>query len=358
MALLTNRRPHARLPLTLAFFAIARRFSRLEGGSDMTRQGSRNHIHRLVPAVALLLSLGTGGPSAFSARPDQLQSRVYTLVPSTHANPEGITYDPRSGAFYVGTLDGTIYRGTLDNAEVTEFIPGSDFWQAAGLAVDRDLLFVAGAFSGTLRVYNLDTRELVAYFEEFGAGMLNDLVVTPRGDVYITDSFVPVLWHVTAEQVGGGGGEPQAIPVGPEIEWLEDGWNLNGIVSLHGGRTLIVAQSDAGKLFRVDVDPRDPGTRQITEIVLDEPVFADGLLLDQGRLVAVTFLPEPTLTFIRLHAHGTSGTIEERRTDATFRDPTTVDRAGNFYLVVNADFETGTTPFTVSAVRRGPVDRY
>jgi sugar lactone lactonase YvrE len=325
----------------------------------MSRHLSLKTTRRLAAAGALIVGLGAGWPSAAPAgQGHRREARVYTLVPSTHGNPEGIAYDPRSGAFYVGTLDGTIYRGTLGSEEVTEFLPGSEFWQAAGLTIDRNLLFVAGAFSGTLRVYDLDTRELVAYFEEFGAGMLNDVVVTPRGDVYITDSFVPVLWHVTAEHVAAGGGEPRAIPVEPEIEWIEEGFNLNGILALQGGRTLIVAQSDAGKLFRIDLDPRDPDTRQITEIALDEPVFADGLLLDQGRLVAVTFLPEPTLTFIRLDARGTGGTIEERRIDATFRGPSTVDRAGNFYLVVNADFETGTTPFTVSAVPRERVDRY
>jgi sugar lactone lactonase YvrE len=323
----------------------------------MSRQSARKTTAILVPAVVMFV-MGAGPSGAPAGQPQPRETRVYTLVPSTHGNPEGIAYDPRSGAFYVGTLDGTIYRGTPGSGEVTEFLPGGGFWQAAGLAIDRDLLFVAGAFSGTLRVYNLDTRELVACFEEFGAGMLNDLVVTPRGDVYITDSFVPVLWHVTAEQVAAGGGEPRAVPVAPEIAWIEEGFNLNGIIALHGGRTLIVAQSDAGKLFRIDIDPRDPHAREITEIALDQPVYADGLLLDQGRLVAVTFLPDETLTFIRLDAHGTSGTIEKRRTDATFRGPSTIDRAGNFYLVVNADFETGTTPFTVSAVPRERVDRY
>jgi hypothetical protein len=203
------------------------------------------------------------------------------------------------------------------------------------------------------------SRTLLADVPElgFGAGMLNDLVVTSRGDVYITDSFVPVLWQVTAEQVAAGGGEPRAIAVAPETEWVEGGFNLNGIVALQGGRTLIVGQSDAGKLLRIDLDTNDPGARRITEVALDEPVYSDGLLLDQGRLVAVTFLPDETLTFIRLDARGTSGAIEERRTDATFRGPSTVDRAGHYYLVVNADFATGATPFTVSAVQRKRVHR-
>jgi hypothetical protein len=70
----------------------------------------------------------------------------------------------------------------------------------------------------------------------------------------------------------------------------------------------------------------------------------------------------PSCRMKRSHSFGSmltapSGTIEQRRTDATFRGPSTIDRAGNFYLVVNADVETGTIPFTVSVVPRRPVDR-
>ena len=51
---------------------------------------------------------------------------VFTLTPSTHGNPEGVTFDRRTDAFFVGaTGDGTIYRGTLDSTTVTEFIPGA-----------------------------------------------------------------------------------------------------------------------------------------------------------------------------------------------------------------------------------------
>jgi hypothetical protein len=74
-------------------------------------------------------------------------------------------------------------------------------------------------------VYDLATRQAVAEFQTGAGGFLNDLVVTGRGDVFVTDSFWPVLWHVTAEQVRAGSG-PQvagrqrdsvrAQPVQPE----------------------------------------------------------------------------------------------------------------------------------------------
>jgi hypothetical protein len=38
--------------------------------------------------------------------------------------------------------------------------------------------------------------------------------------------------------------------------------------------------------------------------------------------------------------------------DPTFRGPSTVARARNFYLVVNADFGASTMPFTVTGLLR------
>jgi len=279
--------------------------------------------------------------------------RIYTLDPSTHGNPEGIAYDTSTGAFFVGaTGDGAIYRGTLDDPSVTEFIPGAPGKEAAGMKAFRGKLYVAGGFSGTVSVYDIATGQLVASFAGFGAGMLNDLVVTRNGDVFITDSFLPTLWRITAAQVAAGGGAPEGVPLDPEIEYLFDPFpfNLNGIVALNSGRRLIVVQSNTGKLFRIDLDEDAPYGRRIHQIAV-EPVFGDGLLLDQGRLIAVEFAPV-ALTFVKLDATAESGTVVERRTDPTLRDPSTVALARYFYLLVNADFSTSTTPFTVTGLPR------
>ena len=69
-------------------------------------------------------------------------------------------------------------------------------------------MYVAGGFSGMVSVYDIATKQVVASFESFGAGMLNDLVVTKHGDIFVTDSFRPMLWHITAAQVAAGGGTP------------------------------------------------------------------------------------------------------------------------------------------------------
>jgi sugar lactone lactonase YvrE len=285
------------------------------------------------------------------------ETRVFTLDPSTHGNPEGIAYDPVTGAFFVGTLDGTIYRGTLDSPTVTEFIPSDGVFEAAGMKVLRGRLYVAGAATGAVRVYDIASRELVASFETGGGGLLNDLVVTKQGDVYVTDSFRPFLWHITAEQVEAGGGVPEAIPVWPEIEYVYDPFpfNLNGIVALKGGRELVVVQTNTGKLFRIVLDEGAPNGRVINEIALSEPLFGDGLLFDRGRLVVVEFAP-PGLAFVKLDGKGESGEVVERRTDPALTDASTVARARNYYLVVDPDFVTSTPPFEVIGLPRNDDD--
>jgi hypothetical protein len=59
-----------------------------------------------------------------------------------------------------------------------------------------------------------------------------------------------------------------------------------------------------------------------------------------------------SLTFLRLSHDLSRAQIKNTVTDPTLRGPSTVARAGNRYLVVNADFATSTQPFTVSGLPR------
>ena len=303
-------------------------------------------------AVALLstgsIALADHGGQRHGA---SIAATVFTLTPSTHGNPEGVAAGG-GRTFYVGsTGDGTIYRGTVDNPTVTEFIAGGTGKSAIGIKVAHGLLYVAGGTTGQIVVYDLGTRQQVASFNTGPGGFLNDLVVTHRGDVFVTDSFRPVIWHVTAAQVRAGSGTPGQIAVGPEIAF-ESGFNLNGIVALGNGRRLIVVQSNTGKLFRIDLRRREPSSRRIQQI--DAPALpgGDGLLRDRGRLVVVQGAPA-ALRFLKLEAGASRARLVDTRTDPTLRGPSTVARVRKLLLVVNADFATSTTPFTVSGLPRG-----
>jgi len=303
------------------------------------------HLARSVAlfGVAAVLTIGS------VAAADSTPTRVFTLNPSTHGNPEGVAVDRRSGAFFVGaTGDGTIYRGTLGNPNVEEFIVGATGRSAIGLKVANGRLYVAGGATGNVVVYDLASRRPVATFATGAGGFLNDLVVTSRGDVFVTDSFRPTLWHVTAAQVRAGQGTPEAISVAPEIVYQAGAFNVNGIVAL-SDRTLVVVQSSDGALFRIDLERAG---RRIQRIDVEPVLGGDGMLLDRGRLVIVQGSPAQ-LTFVQLDRRASRGTVVAHVADPTLRGPSTAAVARNRYLVVNADFGTSTVPFTVSGIARG-----
>ena len=132
--------------------------------------------------------------------------RVFTLAPDPAANPEGIAVG-KHGTFYVSiTGDGAIYSGSLGKTTVSPFIAGSAGDSSVGIKVRKGKLYVAGGTTGMIKVYDLKTKALLASFDTGAGGFLNDLVVTSKGDVFVTDSFRPMIWHVTAAQVGRGYG--------------------------------------------------------------------------------------------------------------------------------------------------------
>ena len=307
----------------------------------------------------LVLVVPVGGATAASADRghdddgcrDKAAERLFTLQPDPAGNPEGVAFDKRSEAFFVSiTTDGAIYRGTLGSDTVSPFIDGATGRAAVGLEVRRGKLYVAGGPTGSITVYDIATGQTVAEFQTGAGGFLNDLVVTGRGDVFVTDSFRPTLWHVTAAQVRAGSGTPQALDVSA-IPFEAGEFNLNGIVA-KGSHRLVVVDSNSGALFRIDLGDDDSSIREIDEIEGATVPGGDGLLLDRGRLVVVQGNPAQ-LSFLKLRDGARRAALEWTQTSDLLRGPSTVDRAKDLYLVVNADFDTSQLPFTVAGLPRG-----
>ena len=214
----------------------------------------------------------------------------------------------------------------------------------------RGKLYVAGGPSGAITVYDLKTKEAVATFQTGAGGFLNDLVVTKRGDVYVTDSLRPTLWHVTGDQVKAGGGTPQALDLSGGITYAA-GFNLNGIVA-KGSHRLVVVQTNAAKLFRIDLNDDGDAIDAIDEIE-GVSLAGDGMILDRGRLVVVTGNPAQ-LNFVKLEDGASRAELRGTQTSDKLHGPSTVTRAKNLYLVVNADFaRSASPPFTVAGLPRG-----
>jgi sugar lactone lactonase YvrE len=305
------------------------------------------HIIQAAAAAAVLALAGAGAASAHHGH--AASERLFTLQPDPAANPEGIAVDKH--AFYVSsTGDGAIYRGTLDSPTVTPFIPGAAGHSAVGLKVDHGKLYVAGGNTGSITVYDLATKQAVATFQTGSGGFLNDLVVTGRGDVYVTDSIRPTLWHVTADQVRAGSGAPQALDISAGIPF-QAGFNVNGIVA-KSNKKLVVVQSNTGKLFRIKLERHGTAIDEIDEVQGVSVPGGDGMLLDNGKLIVVQGGPPAQLTFVKLHDGARRGEIKSTRTSPLLKGPSTIARARDTYLVVNADFATSTKPFTVAGLPR------
>jgi sugar lactone lactonase YvrE len=335
---------------------------------------------RMIAATLAVAALAAGGSVA-----DAHHGRggggsvVYTLAEPQHGNPEGVAFDKRSGSFFVSaTGDGAIYRGTLGDTAtpVPVFVPGVQGNSATGMKVLRGKLYVAGAATGTVKVYDVDSGNLLATFDTKGGDasptFVNDLDVTRRGDVYATDSFRQAIYHLPAEEIAAGTPAPKPIDPGdviatsPEIPFdaTAGTFNLNGIVFRHDGRfdELIVVDTATGGLFRVVVGD-DNTLRRIREIKVKGGPFpgGDGLLVDRGRLLVVqgttaTF-PKGVVNVVKLRHDDRKGRLEDQRTDDSFQGPSTIARARDQYLVVNPDFATSTPPFTVTGLSREGEDR-
>jgi sugar lactone lactonase YvrE len=254
--------------------------------------------------------------------------------------PEGITTG-RGTTVYVGSLaDGSIWRGNVRTGKGKVFIRGADGKVAVGVDYERgrNRLWVAGGPTGTVTAYDASTGDLLAQYNAAPGGFLNDLVVT-RHAVYVTDS---VQQHLVVVRLGRGGALPsktETLPLTGDISFVP-GFNANGIVAAHGGRILILVQSNTGLLFRVN-----PVTGAARKIDLGGVTLnGDGLELRGRTLYVVRGRPD-SVSVVRLGKRLRSGRVLATLTDS-LDVPSTATLAAGRLWVVNARFGTPPTPRT------------
>jgi sugar lactone lactonase YvrE len=260
--------------------------------------------------------------------------------------PEGIATG-KGTTFYAGSrAAGAVWKGDLRTGEGSVLVQPQAGRVATGLMVDRrDRLFVSGANTGRAWVYDADDgSELAAYNLATAPTFINDVVVT-REAAWFTDSQKPVLYRIPIGQRGELGAA-ETVPLSGDYSH-QTGFNLNGIDSTRDGRTLIVVQSNTGKLFTVTrrgvTEEIDLGGATVTN--------GDGILLD-GRTLYVVRNQLNQIAEIRLSRDLESGRVVDTITDPDFDIPTTVDEFGNHLYAVNARFNTPPTPDTPYWVTR------
>jgi sugar lactone lactonase YvrE len=227
------------------------------------------------------------------------------IIPNSYAlkelalHPEGIVYSNATEKTYVGSyFKGKIVTVDL-NGKMSDFITDETLVAVVGLTVDakNNRLLVCNSDAGISKKSGKTTTgqlaQVIAYDLTTGKKMktidlsklfpgghfLNDLVLDAKGNIYVTDSFSPVIYKIDANDT------PSILLSNDQFKVPQGTFGLNGIV-YHKDNYLIVGRSFGGKIYKVALD----NSKKVTEIKLDKNVNSlDGLLLtDANTLVLVS----------------------------------------------------------------------
>lgn len=211
--------------------------------------------------------------------------------------PEGIVYSDVTKKTYIGSY----YKGkvvTLDlSGNMKDFIIDESLVAVVGIAVDvkNNRLLVCNSDAGiSLRSSNStigQLAEVIAYDLSTGKKMktinlnglyqggnfLNDLVLDNNGNIYVTDSFSPVIYKIDTND------NPSVFVTDARFEVPQGAFGLNGIV-FHNDGFLIVGKSFGGILYKVSLS----SPNNVEEIELNKTVNSlDGLLLTDDNTLAL-----------------------------------------------------------------------
>ncbi|WP_309106713.1 hypothetical protein [Arthrobacter sp.] len=302
----------------------------------------------MIAAVAALLLTA---PATLAAPQASKGGSVIDLPEASGA--EGIAAG-KGTTFFAGDLvTGDIYRGDIRTGTAEEFITAPAGRAAAGMKVDvkNDLLFVAGGGTGQAYVYDLRTGDTVATYQlvPAGTGFINDVTLTHDG-AWFTNSAEGSLYFVPVSNKGVLGTQ-EVLPLSGPAANNTFGFNLNGITSVRGGQTLIVAHSGLGTLFTVDPEAGGSAPIMVADPTGNPVVLTnvDGIIAQGNTIWAVqNFLNQ--VSRIQLDATLSSGVVEEVITSPHFVIPTTAALFGGTLALPNAKFTMGATEFEVVLV--------
>jgi sugar lactone lactonase YvrE len=222
------------------------------------------------------------------------RSRVRLTVADTMLHPEGVTFDARSGRWFIGSVRQRRVVVVERDGNTHDFVrSGADgLGGVFGMAIDptRRVLWVATtalprmmgftpADSGRVGVYGYDLetgrlkRSVWMPRDSSVAHTFGDVAVAPNGDVYVSDSQAPWI---------------HKLPVGGDslVRFVSHPLfrSLQGMAISPDGATMFAADYSHG-LIRIDL-----GARSVSLLSAPRGVTllgVDGLYLHRGNLVGV-----------------------------------------------------------------------
>ena len=314
------------------------------GKIPMSTFTSPNLVRSLAMAVLLANPLFGAG---LAQAADGVSQQGITFT-AEQAYPEGIAWDPVQKVFFVSSIHTGVIGKVTPQGVYTPFITDDKLVSSVGLTLDskRNLLWVAIGDLGTstrsspttayklaaLAAYDATTGERRAYHDLSGlvkgGQFANDLTVDATGNVYVTDSFAPVVYRVDAKG--------HASVFATSDLFKGEGFNLNGIVA-HPDGYLLVAKTNSGEIFRINT--RNGADIQRVELT-DAVKGADGLLLrDKNHLVVVQNAGSDQVVELVSKDDWKSATLQPARKTA-YSFPTTAAQVGKAIYVMNSRLDT------------------
>lgn len=301
-------------------------------------------------STAKLLTLLIAAPLALAAQLCLAAGDINFNADTVY--PEGAAYSARQSSFLVGSVrHGTIGKVSAEG-RYTPFIQDKALISSTGLFLDakRNTLWVAnGDVGGSVQsgpatqgklaavaAYDATTGARKGYYDLSslfeGAHFANDIAVDAKGNVYVTDSFSPVIYRI--DTTG------KATVFAHDERFTGEGFNLNGIV-YHPDGYLLVNKHNSGELFRVSV--RDP--KQITAVKLPEALRgADGMVLRKPGLISLAQNGDANRAVELVSTDGwKSATVKSSR-KSIYPFPTAAAVANGEVYILNARLDSLLTP--------------
>lgn len=218
-------------------------------------------------------------------------AEIFVVFEDKELSPEGLAWDSETGDLFTGsfllrkiiriTPDGTV-SDVGDSAThglgavlgMWVDAPRRELWAAAGSSSMEEMTHAA-----ELVRYNIDTDELVARYpapETDQVLLVNDVVVTPDGTAWLTESLVGGLFRVPP------GGQSLEL----FVEFPQFGF-ANGIAASGDGKTIYVGHAEG----LTAIDAQTGALERVSPQGEFTLVSADGLNWDDGSLILVQNQP-------------------------------------------------------------------